>query len=305
MSERFQNDPKADKPGVSPARKLSCEEWEAMLADYLDGTLATGELKSFHMHRETCSACGEMFTPAEQGREWLQFLQNEPQAPATLVSRILAQTSGAEVRPGAGGELMPAAIAAAPGPQVLPFWKRGFAGRQAGQSRLLMTAAMAFFSITLTLNMAGVRLSTIRLADLTPSAMSSNLNRQYHQASARVVRYYDSLRFVYEMEAQVRDWRHNADLENSVPSEKPDQSTPAPSNDGGKKGGKSEVPANPAKTDQHSAMLWGERVDATLRLPMEGSFPGFRSSNIGGSEGEDKIEAADGSMAGQAERGIA
>ncbi len=109
---------------------------------------------------------------------------------------------------------------------ALPFWKRGglaFAGRQVAQPRLLMTAAMAFFSITLTLNMAGVRLSTIHLADLKPAALSTNLNKQYHMASARVVRYYDNLRFVYEMEAQVKEMRRNADLDNSVPADKPEQ----------------------------------------------------------------------------------
>src|SRR5271163_2710987 len=209
MSEHSQHDPNAGKAGASPARKLTCEEWEAMLVDFLDGTLAVGDPDSFHGHRESCPACAEMFTQAGQGREWLSFLRVEPEAPLTLVSRILAQTSGTEPRPGINGDLIPAAAVAIPVAPVLPFWKRGgigFASRQMAQPRLLMTAAMAFFSITLTLNMAGVRLSTIRLADLNPSSLGTNLNKQYHMTSARVVRYYDNLRFVYEMEAQVRDF---------------------------------------------------------------------------------------------------
>ncbi len=200
MSEHSQHDPNAGKAGASPARKLTCEEWEAMLVDFLDGTLAAGDPSSFHAHRESCAACAEMFTQAGQGREWLSFLRVEPEAPSTLVGRILAQTSGTEPRPGINGDLIPAPVAIPVAP-VPPFWKRGgvaFAGRQMAQPRLLMTAAMAFFSITLTLNMAGVRLTTIRMADLNPSALSSNLNKQYHTTSARVVRYYDNLRFVYD-----------------------------------------------------------------------------------------------------------
>ena len=313
MSEIFQNDPKAGKSGHSPVRKLSCEEWEALLVDYLDGTLAGGEPASFHAHRESCAACAEMFHQAGQGREWLNFLRTEPEAPLTLVAQILAQTSGGEARPGLGGELVPAPIVAVPAEQVLPFWKRGgigVAGRHMTQPRLLMTAAMAFFSITLTLNMAGVRLSTVRLADLNPSAMSSSLNKQFHQASARVVRYYDNLRFVYELEAQAKEMKRNADIENSSPAEKPEQSVPATApGDGHKTGGKSQVPANPASPDQHSAMLWGEKVDAALRNPL-GELPTPGASLLTEREMkrqhcEGSIETTDGRAADQPERGIA
>jgi hypothetical protein len=197
---------------------------------------------------------------------------------------------------------------------VLPFWKRGlgFASRQVAQPRLLMTAAMAFFSITLTLNMAGVRLSTVHLADLKPSSLGTNLNKQFHMASARVVRYYDNLRFVYEMEAQVKEIRRNADLDNSVPAEKPEQqSTPpaAPQDGGHKSGGKSQVPANPANPAQHSAVLWGERVDAVLRNPV-GESPATTESPLTywamkRQHSESSIEITDSRAADQAERRIA
>src|SRR5271168_1901684 len=115
MSEHSQHDPNAGKAGATPARKLSCEEWEAMLVDFLDGTLAAGDPDSFHGHRESCPACAEMFTKAGQGREWLNFLRVEPETPPSLVARILAQTSDAEDRPGmASGELVPAAALAIP-----------------------------------------------------------------------------------------------------------------------------------------------------------------------------------------------
>ncbi len=314
MSEHSQNNPTAGKIGVSPAHKLSCEEWEALLVDYLDGALPLGDADGFHAHRQSCPACAEMFSHAGQGREWLNFLRVEPAAPSTLVARILAQTSGAGARPSIGGELAPAAAVPIPVAPVLPFWKRGgfgFAGRQMAQPRLLMTAAMAFFSITLTLNMAGVRLSTIRLADLNPSSLGSNLNKQYHMASARVVRYYDNLRFVYEMEAQVRDFRRNVDLNNSVPADKPAQTAPevTPQDGGHKNGGKSQVPKNPTNPNQHSAMLWGDRVDAAMRYPL-GELEATPESLLNHHEmelqhSESSIETTDSRAADQAERGIA
>jgi hypothetical protein len=309
MSERTPNNPNEPKAGFAqPLRKLSCEEWEAMLVDFLDGTLPSTDSDSFRSHQKTCASCAEMFSHAERGREWLNFLRVEPQVPVVLVSKILAQTSSMASFANPAGELLPASAAAIPVAPVLPFWQRSsmtLAGRRIAQPRLLMTAAMAFFSITLTLNMAGIRLSAVHLADLKPAAVSSNLDKQYHMASARVVRYYDNLRFVYEMEAKVRELRRDADLENSSPVDKQNQSSPsgAPNKDGNhKSGGKSEGPS----ARQPQAVIWGDKVEAVLRAPAAQS-PAIQHQFPAGSEPFPACttEANDDRTADQAERGIA
>src|SRR5208282_6066241 len=84
---------------------------------------------------------------------------------------------------------------------AIPAWQRpGFIGhiRRFAEPRLLMTAAMAFFSIALTLNLTGVRLSALRLSDLRPTAVRSFMERRLTMASTPIIRYYDHLRFVYE-----------------------------------------------------------------------------------------------------------
>jgi hypothetical protein len=93
------------------------------------------------------------------------------------------------------------------------------------QPRLAMTAAMAFFSIALTLNLTGVRLSELRPSDLKPSS----IRRGFYEANAHVVRYYDNLRVVYELESRVRDLQHGSDNDGPVnntpatnPSAKPE-----------------------------------------------------------------------------------
>jgi len=234
-----------------------------------------------------------------------------------LVSKILAQTSGIAAHPvlpgqGLPGQMLPGQVgsdmsASLPVAPVIPFWKRTgllAATQRVAQPRLMMTAAMAFFSITLTLNIAGVRLSAVRLADLKPAAISLNLDKQYHMASARVVRYYDNLRFVYEMEARVRELRRDADLNNDQPAEKPDQSSPTttPPDNNHKNGGKSEGPS----AQQPAPMLWGEKVEAALRIPIftanePQSEPGqFMLSNT-----KTKAEDVDSRAADRTERGIA
>jgi hypothetical protein len=70
-----------------------------------------------------------------------------------------------------------------------------------------MTAAMAFFSITMTLNITGVRLSSLRLSDLRPSTMRSYMERQLTMASTPIIRYYDNSRLAYEVQTTVRELR--------------------------------------------------------------------------------------------------
>jgi hypothetical protein len=79
--------------------------------------------------------------------------------------------------------------------------------RRFAEPRLLMTAAMAFFSIALTLNLTGVRLSAVRLSDLRPTAVRSFMERRLTMASTPIVRYYDHLRFVYEVQSRMRELR--------------------------------------------------------------------------------------------------
>ncbi len=74
-------------PG-SPA----CEQWEALLADALDGLLKPDDEAAFAAHCAICPACAALYEEARQGREWLEFLSPEPEAPAGLLEKILAQT---------------------------------------------------------------------------------------------------------------------------------------------------------------------------------------------------------------------
>ena len=95
---------------------------------------------------------------------------------------------------------------------VLPFRTRITKGlRSVGQTmlqpRLAMTAAMAFFSIALTLNLTGIRLGQLHASDLKPA----NVMRSCYEAKAKVVRYSDNLRVVYELESRVRDLQQNSD----------------------------------------------------------------------------------------------
>lgn len=204
---------------TSPA----CGQWETLLADALDGMLRPEDEATFSNHMASCSACTALFEEARRGREWLDFLSDEPEVPAGLLDRILAQTG-----PGQSAELSVASGEAAVITAGVPLQKRaksvrvpawqkpGFMGyvRRFAEPRLMMTAAMAFFSIALTLNMTGVRITKLRFADLKPSSIRMYMQRQITVAYTPIVRYYDHLRLVYEVQSRVREMRRNNETEN-------------------------------------------------------------------------------------------
>ena len=93
----------------------------------------------------------------------------------------------------------------------------------------MMTAAMAFFSIALTLNLTGIKVTELRAADLQPSRLRANLTRQYYSTNEQVTKYYENLRLVYEMESRVRELRRTTETE---PAPSPQQTPKPPARDG-------------------------------------------------------------------------
>ncbi len=193
---------------------LSCEAWEAMLTDALDSTLSAADAAAFTAHSDGCLACGELLEEAKRGSEWLQFLRETPPTPNGLVERILAGTSGLPE----AGPLLPAGAAAAIPHQPWLGVPLQLLQRHMAESRILMTLAMAFFSIALTLNLTGVRLNQLKLSDLKPSALASTVSHEYFATSKNVQRYYSNLRFVYEVESRLNEIRQTTDRPASTPS---------------------------------------------------------------------------------------
>jgi len=196
------------------------------LADALDGLLKPEDEATFSAHMAVCPACTALFEEARRGREWLEFLSPEPEVPAGLLDKILAQTGPGQV---AGFGLVTGSGNVVP---MTPAWQRpGFVGRvrRFAEPRLLMTAAMAFFSIALTLNLTGVRLTSLRLSDLRPSAVRSFMERRLTMASTPIIRYYDHLRLVYEVQSRMRELRRTTEGEGQPSQEKPKDASPGES----------------------------------------------------------------------------
>ncbi|HEX7159117.1 MAG TPA: zf-HC2 domain-containing protein [Edaphobacter sp.] len=236
---------------ATPPQSTSCAQCEAMLADLLDGTLPASDKATFDLHVAACPACTAMLADARSGADWLAMLKpHRPEPTATLLERILIQTSGItnkanerivlgttdhlrDPNPLLGAPAWtPAVSPAAPAPisfrqRLANLFKLEGIRHTLMQPRLAMTAAMAFFSIALTLNLTGVRITDLRARDFTPSA----IKRTFYNTNARVMRTFDNMRVVYELESRVRDLQRASDNETSTPAPAPssNQSNPAPS----------------------------------------------------------------------------
>jgi hypothetical protein len=195
---------------------MQCVECEALLADALDGTLQGPSLAAFESHQQSCPGCHAMMDEASMGMTWLKGLE-EFEPPKNLVHNILAQTIG--TLPSEQVEVRPCDTFMDKVKQRLS----GFFGPVA-TPRFAMSFGMAFFSITMLLNVAGFHLTDLRHIDLT----SKGVTKMYYNTQAKAVRYYENIRLVYEIESRVRDLRKAVDQqqEDKTPTTQPSKDEP-------------------------------------------------------------------------------
>ena len=184
---------------------MQCNEFDSLLADALDGVLTGAELDRFHAHVRICKGCGPLFAEVEAGRNWLKDL-SEVEPPLNLVANILASTSGVD------SERLRVNVRS---PQPRISWLEHAQASISGifepiwamvrQPRFAMSFGMAFFALSVGLTVAGVKPSDLRQISLRPSAV----RHTYYATQARVVRYYENIRVVYELESRVREIRRS------------------------------------------------------------------------------------------------
>jgi hypothetical protein len=197
-------------------KPAACAVCEAMLPDAVDGALSAAEQQAFDRHVATCVECSAELSAAKRGAAWLAMLKgNAPEPPAALLEKILAGTTGTS-------QLLRDETAQEWGTQNVAAPARGGWGARLAaarmklaevfsvdrasaifQPRLAMTAAMAFFSLALTLNLLGVRLGDVRASNFTPSG----IRRTVADASASVSRTFQNNPMVYRVESRVSELR--------------------------------------------------------------------------------------------------
>ncbi len=192
--------------------EMQCSEFDLLLTESIDGQLAGDQLVRFERHKSSCPTCSAMFADVTAGANWLSKMEDvEP--PKHLVHNILVATSGVTESVAAKAERLEKLsfrdrLRATIGPVFAPVLTARFA----------MTAAGAFFAVTMALAAGGVKFSHIDLS-------TKGLTRSYYATEARAVKYYENIRLVYEIEARVKELRRAAgtDQDSGDQKEKKDQ----------------------------------------------------------------------------------
>ncbi|HYG98673.1 MAG TPA: zf-HC2 domain-containing protein [Terriglobales bacterium] len=175
---------------------MQCAEFEVLLSDQLDGLLSESDEQRFQAHLAACQSCAPMYNEVHAGLAWLSALkEDEVEPPAEMVTNILRATVGISPIPQAAKPEKSWWERLKETPALAPFFQTVL------QPRFAMGFGMAFFSITMLLNLSGVKVKNIRYIDLSPSAIVT----AYGETTGKIVSYWENIRFVLEIESRVRD----------------------------------------------------------------------------------------------------
>lgn len=164
---------------------MNCAEFEIRLADYLDETLEATERVSIEEHAAVCVECSELLSSAGDGLKALR-LADEVVPPADLLTRISYLAPAGRVRH--------------------PFEKQSFLSKWLQpilQPRLAMGMAMTILSFAMLERCTGVHVQHIQAADLNPVRIWGGLEDKAMRTKDRAVKYYENLRWVYEIEVRL------------------------------------------------------------------------------------------------------
>lgn len=200
---------------------MACAEFEALMAEALDEALAPARRQAFDAHAAACGDCGPMYAEVAAGQKWLRMLP-EVEPPRHLVHNIMVATTGAESAAAAAErKSWLDRIAAWAGPWTKPVFTAVW------QPRFAMSAAMAFFSMSLLLTATGTSVEDIVSMDLSPTSVRERVSERYNATAAAIVRYYDNMRLVYQIESLARQMRE-ATTEPAPPPARQPQPKPQP-----------------------------------------------------------------------------
>jgi Putative zinc-finger len=162
----------------------TCDQIESRLSDYLEGSLDTSESTEFETHARECAECAPL---VDSVRSLMSKMQSAEQleVPSQLVYNILDQTLGPRER--------------------VTFWQavRNFL-RGLATPKFAYGAASVIATLFILLSASGLSWRKPKLADMSPSNVARNIDRQFHLRKAQAVKYVSDLRVVYEIQSRLR-----------------------------------------------------------------------------------------------------
>ena len=187
---------------------MKCADVEILICDYLDGTLAAERKSAVARHLAECPACAELARDSAAAVEFMERAA-EVEPPPELITRILFDAPWSKGRTK---------------PKGARSWMAGILGPIL-EPRFAMSMAMTILSLALLARfVAPVR--QLRMSDLEPAEVWAGIEDRAYRAWGRTVKFYDNLKFVYQIQTTLREWQQQGEDQQSAPvQEAPERKT--------------------------------------------------------------------------------
>lgn len=177
---------------------MNCADCEALLCDYLDGTLSRERRGGFEGHLAGCESCASL---ARDAAAAIAFMSRaaDVEPPPQLVTRLLYQIPRGRTR--------------------------GFVGwlnrllRPVLQPRYVMGAMLTILSLSVMTRCAGAPDHPLNASDLDPVKLWASLDDRVHRVWQRSLKTYESMRLVYEVQTRIREWQEQQQEDDAAVTE--------------------------------------------------------------------------------------
>jgi hypothetical protein len=187
---------------------MTCAQFEIALCDQLDGKLTPAAKPEFDQHLAGCAACAELARDAGTALSFMERVADvEP--PPELVTRLfaIAQLPEAKSRVRSG---------------IRGWLQKLF--QPMLQPRMVMGLSLTILFFGMMARCAGIPSRRLSPADLDPAHVWAGLEDKVQRGCERSVKFYENLRFVYQIQSRLREWREQQEQDAAtVPVEATDE----------------------------------------------------------------------------------
>jgi hypothetical protein len=173
---------------------MTCEDFDGLLCDYIDGTLPAATRQIAEVHIGSCAGCAEL---VRDSRFVLEFASRseEVEPPKELFTKILNQVPQSGL----------AAQVSNSQSWITRRFREVFSPIL--QPRFVMGAMMTLLSLSMLTRCAGPPKHPLTASDLDPVRLWVSLDDKVERTWVRSVKAYESMRLVYEVQSRVSEWK--------------------------------------------------------------------------------------------------
>jgi hypothetical protein len=196
---------------------LTCADFEISLCDYVDGTLHGEQKSAVEQHLAACPACAEFARDCGAAVGFIERVE-QVRPPQELMTRIVFEAHTIREKEYKRGPLR-------------RWFSKWF--EPVLQPRFAMGMAMTVLSFAMMGKFAGIEVRQLKPSDLNPVAVYAAVEDKVAKSWGRAVKYYEGLKFVYEIQSRLEEWKQQAAEEEQKPEQqKAPQQTAPPTNKG-------------------------------------------------------------------------